>query len=83
MSSGHFPGSNPAASTLHVQGFRDSETLIFSKNLAFLKLFSNFLRLSALKNEPTAQLRQYIQDDRLDSLKVYYIILTIILYSNN
>ena len=45
--------------------------------------FSNFLRLSALKNEPTAQLRQYIQDDRLDSLKVYYIILTILLYSNN
>ena len=38
---------------------------------------------SALKNEPTAQLRQYIQDYRLDSLKVYYIILTIILYSNN
>lgn len=52
---------------------------IFSQNWCF----SNFLRLSALKNEPTAQLRQYIQDDRLDSLKVYYIILTIILYSNN
>ena len=45
MSSGHFPGSNPAASTLHAQGLRDSETLIFSKNFAFLKLFSNFLRL--------------------------------------
>ena len=29
---------------------------IFSQNWCF----SNFLRLSALKNEPTAQLRQYI-----------------------
>ena len=61
------------------KGFGRPKPLFFSE----IWCFSNFLRLSALKNEPTAQLRQYIQDDRLDSLKVYYIILTIILYSNN
>jgi len=29
MSSGHFSGSNPVASMLHVQGFRDSKPLFF------------------------------------------------------
>ena len=36
MSGGHFPGSNLVASTLHVQGFRETETLIFFRNLVFL-----------------------------------------------
>ena len=45
-SSGHFPGSNPVASTLHVQGFRDSETFIFFPKSGVSLTFSGYFPIN-------------------------------------